>query len=193
MMVCHLTLCCFFQGDSGGPVFRVVSGSYYQVGVVSWSEPNKIDPGVPDVMAQVPLNENGFDWIRQQVCGDWNVEATFCIVCEDTCDCPDNYECICYEEIEVRRRMEKKIDLLEDFLFPNDKGNNEETYDHTSLMPIGGKTFEKTQRGRNMKTKKNNNSGESSKSCKGGKLDKQCASDESLYCFRSDTALVDNF
>jgi hypothetical protein len=171
-------------------VFRMVGGYYYQVGVVSWSEPNKIDPGVPDVMAQIPLNENGFDWIRQQVCGDWNIEASFCIECEDTCECPDNYDCICYEEIEGRRRMEQQFDFSEHFLVPEHK---EETYDHVSQVPGERKHPAKPLRGRKLKSEKSSSSDESSKNCKSGKLDKQCSSGESLYCFRSDTELVDDF
>lgn len=167
---------------------------------MSWSEPNKIDPGVPDVMAQIPLNENGFDWIRQQVCGDWDVEATFCIPCEDSCDCPDNYECICYVEIEARRRMEKNLDISnEAFLLPDQVVEEETYHHHSSQTSTGNKPPNEPRHGRRMKSEKSSNADDdssrsnSSKSCKSEKVGKQCNSDESGYCFRSDTSLVDDF
>jgi hypothetical protein len=174
-----------------------VGDFYYQVGVVSWSEPNKIDPGVPDVMAQIPLNENGFDWIRQQVCGDWGVEATFCIACEDSCDCPDNYECICYEEIEGRRRrMENKPNFLEEaFLSPDALMIRTEDYDHSSKQAEGTTLPDKEKPRRRIKNDKSSSGGDStsrsSKSCKGESAGKRCDSGESGYCFRSGTSLVD--
>ncbi|KAG7355823.1 peptidase S1 and S6 chymotrypsin/Hap family protein [Nitzschia inconspicua] len=191
------------NGDSGGPVFRKVGDFFYQVGVVSWSEPNKIDPGVPDVMAQIPLNEDGFDWIRQQVCGDWGVEATFCIECDDDCDCPDNYQCICYAELESRRRhlkdKDNKLDFLEDsFLFPDAEGKEKESYDHSIKQVAGSKPNDKVKQHRRRMESHSSSSGDDtssrrSKSCKGGKTSKSCDSNESGYCFRSDTSLVDDF
>jgi hypothetical protein len=126
------------KGDIGAPLFREVNGLNYQVGVFSWSGNNDILPGIPSVYTQIPLNENGFDWIRQVVCGDWEIEASFCIQCHSDCDCPDDYECVCYPEIEFARRLNRRVEienklkfLNEGFLSP-DHGKDDAGYDLVS-------------------------------------------------------------
>jgi hypothetical protein len=140
------------QGDNGAPLFREVNGLYYQVGVFSWSENLDVLPGLPSVYAQIPLNVNGFDWIRQTVCGDWEIEASFCIECYHDCDCPDNYECLCYEEIEFLRRLNRRAEienklkfLNEGFLSP-DHGKDDAVYEFISQQHPGSEV-DSSQRG----------------------------------------------
>lgn len=190
-----------------------MNGNFYQVGVFSWGALDAV-PGVPGVYTQIPSNENGFDWIRQTVCGAWDIEAFFCIECDDDCDCPDTYECICYEEVESRRRLSRRNDienklkfLDEGFLSP-DHGKDDAAKEHDSEQKEGenNDTENSSGRGRYKKGSRrvqsadkddsddSSSSGSSSKSCKGsGSIGKRCDSGEEGYCFRSDTALVDEF
>ncbi|KAG7364843.1 trypsin [Nitzschia inconspicua] len=193
-------------GDIGGPLFVQVDDLNYQIGVFSWGPVDETAPGIPSVYAQIPLNENGFDWIRQTVCGEWEVEALFCIECESDCECPETYECICYEEIESRRRLNKRneienklMHLNEGFLSP-DNGKEEATYDINSQQKAGeNKATEnssghrRNKRGARKLQSPTDGKGKGSKGCKSSSTVKRCDSGEAGYCFRSDTSLVDDF
>ncbi|KAG7357151.1 trypsin-like serine protease [Nitzschia inconspicua] len=62
------------QGDSGGPILLKNGLTHTLVGVVSWGV-GCAQPGYPGVYANVRVAR---DWIKQQVCDDWNVNASFC-------------------------------------------------------------------------------------------------------------------
>lgn len=197
-----------FQGDNGAPLFREVNEIYYQVGVFSWGAISAL-PGVPGVFTQIPSNENGFDWIRQTVCGDWDIEALFCIECDADCECPDDYECICYEEVESRRRLsrrnaiENKLKFLDEGFLSPDHGKDDAANEHDSKQKGENKDAEnsgrykkgarRVQSANKDDTDDSSSSSKSSKSCKSGSIGKKCGSGEEGYCFRSDTALVDDF
>jgi len=67
------------QGDSGGPIVQIIENAdgtktHVQMGVVSFGY-RCAYPGAPGVYARVSSAET---WIKEQVCDDWGVDASFC-------------------------------------------------------------------------------------------------------------------
>jgi secreted trypsin-like serine protease len=62
------------QGDSGGPIVIRGNNEHVQVGVVSWGS-GCADKDFPGVYSKVG---SAYDWIKEVVCGDWNLAADFC-------------------------------------------------------------------------------------------------------------------
>jgi hypothetical protein len=167
------------------------------------------------------MNENGFDWIRQTVCGDWGIEALFCIECHDDCDCPDDYECICYTEIETARRLrrrteiESKLNFLNEGFLSPDHGKDDATSQLVSQQKPSvtneddssqpGPKNKEAQRTRKLSKSSGygkgsgddddgKGKGKGSRSCSGSSKDgSSCDHGEAGYCFRTDTTLVDDF
>jgi hypothetical protein len=83
------------QGDSGGPVVFADGDIHYQIGITSYNIP--CATGVPDILARIPENEQGYDFIVSTVCDDWEELASFCggNECSSDCDCSVGFECEC--------------------------------------------------------------------------------------------------